>query len=409
LLELAIGIGAFVMGGVCMYLTRLPRPIPPWYDFEETQIADALWHVKGRIKQHELRAATVRQFDRWQVELEIDVSSLIQSECTFSANLRTGKAWMMIEDKPVPILSSIEPSIRNDVHLEIRRGIAECELRNCRGELREIYEVSREAISLAFRLERAIRPHALADAFLSKETHYEREKVLALMCEIHPHHELTQIMLEVCATSLQPVLELAAAKMFEGQRRIALLTKLVESSHAFDRVRAMAFVLLHPDIDPEIARHIAIRLLDGAPSLSRSAAIRHLASDPPSEAPPRLIEIAQHVQDVGTAKELVRALFHIGGELSLRGLELLIDFPGVQRNTLFALAYHGDRSTLGVIHEHLEMLERAGLRREAEAAMADIRRRLGAPEGGRLSLVEGRASGELAVVEPAGGLSFTDD
>ena len=387
-----------VSAGV-VWLERRRRALPPWTDFEETRISPDLWNIEGTVRGCGVKAAVVRGLERSFCNVRIDVSSLLHERWSFNANLRTGKVWTQMEGRTFVIHPGSNPAIRDDIHVEIRGGVAELELRS-RGDPREIHAAALELLRLIEQLAWMVRPEELAECFRLEDTAlYEQEKLLLLLAALHPEHPLTSEIVELAARSEEPVLELAAAKHLTDERKSRLLFRVVEKDHAYDSVRAEALSLLEPFLDPARAQEIALRILRGSPSLARRAAIRLLAEFPPAEAPERLLEIAHHVQHLGTAIELVNTLSKIGGEKSTRALEHLLAFPNVQQETLAALARLGDRRTLGAIHEHLETLHRAGLREATDRAIEEIRKRLGAPDGGRLSLAHPTQIGELSLSE----------
>ncbi len=408
-MDLLFAVAGAVLVSVGVAWSRTRRaPLPAWTDYEETQISPGLWNIEGRIDGHVVRAAVVRGLERAECNMRIETSGLLDPSWTFNANLRTGKVWSHVDGKLVTIFPGAHPAIRDDLHLCVHGGTAEVALRS-RGDAHEIHQAATDVLALLVRVAAAVRPDALVATFHTAEVLFEQEKILALLAVMHPHHACTRELLELCAASEEPVLELAAARHLEGERQSALLRRLIEVDHAYDSVRAEALIRLQPFLDAADAQEIALKILAGSPSLSRRAAIRLLADFPPAEAPERLLEIAQHVQHGGTAIDLVRTLSSIGGERAVHGLEHLLGFEGAQRETLAALARLGDRRTLGVIHDHLELLEVMGLRDATAEAIRQIRERLGAPDGGRLSVVEAAPVGGVSVIDGVGELGLSDE
>ena len=313
------------------------------------------------------------------------------------ANVRTGKLWTWIDGRQLLIRVGAEPSDPNDAHLEIHGDLARADRRAGGERVRRLMDEMLALLSI----------ENLRDELAACDTIADQQRLLTVLLALHPDRTAEQ--LELCVASQLPALELEAAKRLHGEQRRALLMRLVEVDHPYDGLRAEAIALLEPLLQPEEVHAIAAEILRGPPSLTRRAAIRLLGRFPPAEVPERLIDIAQHVQDRETAIELVDTIAAIGGERALRGLERLLGVSEVQAKALEALGRIGDRTSLIAIHEQLESLDRAGLRDATERAIHRIRDRLGAPDGGRLSVVDVDGRGEVSVVERAGELGLADD
>lgn len=357
-------------------------------------------NVRIRIAASEVAAGPLA------TRIEIDVRDALDAKWVFGINLEAERIWTEIDGEQVVIEPERAAALPSDPVARIEGGVMRLTLFGAAA--RTIEERLRQLSRVVALLAEESRADVLLCQVAGAGSMAARERALLRLLAHHPGSGGAEEALRLCAESDEPQLRLMAARHLPNRRR-ALIDGLLDAEDTPDAVLAAALSLAE-DLEPARARAVALRILDGPPSRARRTAIRTFAELSEREVPDRLLEIAAHVNHASTAFELADAFATLGGPRSMRGLERLLRFEhrGVQRRVLAALSSSGDRATLGVLHELVDVLERTGLREEAAAAGAAIRERLGGPEGGRLSLVATASQGGLSQVS-GGALSVTED
>lgn len=365
--------------------------------------------LSGEIRGQAIRVEIARPGaadEQVTTRIQLDVSDRLDVSWVFGVNLGAEKIWTEIGGEKIVIAAERSAALPGDPVARIEGGFATLSMSGAAAQAIE------DRLLQLMQVVDLLAAESRTDALLAQVAYGEsisgRERALVRLLAHHPDSEASKTALSLCSESEEAQLRLMAAKHLPEQRR-ALIDALLEAEDTPDTILAEA-LFLADDLPPKRVRAVALRILDGPPSRARSAAIRLFADLSDEEVPDRLLEIAAHVSDASTAVELADAFATLGGPKSVRGLERLLRFshPEVQRRALAALGRSGDRETLGVLHHLANLLDRTGLGDEAAAANAAIRERLGAPEGGRLSVVPTAPQGGLSS-PPGGGLSYSED